>query len=136
MLSERIYLVVIAALGSMLLTLGIYAWFISSQNDELRTDIKSYELALNQSVKISNQNEKEFIEYKEKNELVIENLNTNHENQLKRYKIFMNKKGEIENVKKSDDAINANVINNTLDWLREQTISSNTSKDDKPPNTK
>lgn len=131
-LSSKVYLIVIAALGAMLLTVGLYSWWVSSENDELKADLQSYELALDQSVKISNQNAKEFKEYKEQNQVIIEKLNASHKAELKRFKTYANKKGEIKNVKESDDGINANVINSTLQWLQSETINAN--KDPKDQN--
>ncbi|RXJ86965.1 hypothetical protein [Arcobacter sp. CECT 8985] len=131
-LSSKVYLIVIAALGAMLLTVGIYSYFVSSENDELKADLKSYELALDQSVKISNQNAKEFQEFKDKNKVIIETLNASHKAELKRFKAYANKKGEIKNVKESDDGINANILNSTLQWLQSETIGAN--KDPKDQN--
>lgn len=131
-LSSKVYLVAITALGAMLLSVGTYSYFLSSENDDLRADLKSYELALDQSVKISNQNEKEFQEFKEQNQVILETLNADYKKELKRYKTFIKKKGEINHVKKSDDGVNANVINSTLQWLQSETISAN--KDPKDQN--
>lgn len=135
-LSSKVYLIVIAALGAMLLTVGLYSWWVSSKNDELKADLKSYELALDQSVKISNQNEKEFQQFKEHNQVIIKNLNASLKAELKRYKKIANKKGEIKNVKKSDDGVNANVVNDTLQWLRAETISANTNQTDQTRDTR
>lgn len=135
-LSSKVYLIAIAALGAMLLTVGLYSWWVSSENDELKADLKSYELALDQSVKISNQNEKEFQQFKEHNQLIIKNLNASLKAELKRYKKIANKKGEIKNVKKSDDGINANVVNDTLQWLRAETIGANTNQTDQTRDTR
>lgn len=135
-LSSKVYLVVIAALAALLFSAGIYSYFLSSENDDLKSDLKSYEIALDQTVKISNENNKEFEKYKQQNELIISTLNKEHKRELKRYKTFANKKGEIKNVKKSDDGVNANIINNTLDWLHKETINSNTDKNSKSESTK
>lgn len=135
-LSSKVYLFVIAALGTLLLSAAAYNYYLSSENDDLKADLKSYELALDASVKISNENEKEFADYKERSEVIINTLEADHEQELKRYKSILKKKLELKNVKKDDDGVNANVLNGTLDWLRQQTISSNANQTNKSGSTK
>lgn len=96
------------------------------ENKLLKKDaeIKTYDIALAKTgralndVLISNKQKDTFIKTQKENfDKDIKRLNQMHQEQLKREIKITTIKGEIKNVKKSDDAITAPVLTHTIDSL-------------------